>query len=620
MKSTANASRYNEFYIKQLNYVENKFHKINHEISKREESLNEMNKRRNTMSMLSKGSKRILNNRDSCKRSQITHLETPSHVNLELYKLDKQSLPSNIDCVTDTSKVHDRLYQEREVLDIKRSIMKKEHNINSYRNLCINKSFANTLFEAENGFRNLNLNSMLKTPQQSRSKHIKMASLVNQSLSDRLEDLKATEEKLHRQNKPKKSPKIITQKLYNDALTRRKSKEAERKFINKAPKSEFANKKSNNCLIQKLIDEFNDACHDCSVQNQKFEFDFLNIFEIMKKLGFIRQKENISQTEINSDKALFMDFWQFLDTHKKETITRDLLLSFCLAIENYDLKDVVKHKEVAKAYYRNYQSASKSSSPEENKNEINCDDIQITTNVIEPPKAYLTKAQVNHFHQVFIQFARNRSLHFKMFKKDKYKKRDTYDDHLREKPSLSKNSLKLANKIKSQYGGSTTATYCEIRKQSMDKKKLQKSEDQIGGQAKAKAILQQKQKKKEKNRELLKQWHKKEIQNNPQIQPFKPKVFEVATVLDEIPEETSNSLTKQKSPQRGSDESHDNSEQIPLLSIDVNFGLDKHDKITVFQNDDLKKLANDFKTRHGLSKSLEDKLYGMLSEQVKSIM
>lgn len=150
-----------------------------------------------------------MNNRDSCKRSQITHLETPSHVNLELYKLDKQSLPSNIDCVTDTSKVHDRLYQEREVLDIKRSIMKKEHNINSYRNLCINKSFANTLFEAENGFRNLNLNSMLKTPQQSRSKHIKMASLVNQSLSDRLEDLKATEEKLHRQNKPKRAQKLL---------------------------------------------------------------------------------------------------------------------------------------------------------------------------------------------------------------------------------------------------------------------------------------------------------------------------------------------------------------------------------------------------------------------------
>ena len=101
----------------------------------------------------------------------------------------------------------------------------------------------------------------------------------------------------------------------------------------------------------------------------------------------------------------------------------------------------------------------------------------------------------------------------------------------------------------------------------------------------------------------------------------KPNLLENTTLLDSIPEEMNNSNNRiNKTPNGGSDASNEVAQQIPLLSIDVNFGPNMHDKITVFANDDLKKLAYEFKQKHNLSDLLENKLYGMLSEQVKSLL
>ena len=66
----------------------------------------------------------------------------------------------------------------------------------------------------------------------------------------------------------------------------------------------------------------------------------------MKKLGFIRQKDKISQAEINSDKALFMDFWQYLEAHKKNIITRSVLLNYLMAVEGFSVNTVLKSKSL----------------------------------------------------------------------------------------------------------------------------------------------------------------------------------------------------------------------------------------------------------------------------------
>ena len=79
---------------------------------------------------------------------------------------------------------------------------------------------------------------------------------------------------------------------------------------------------------------------------------------------------------------------------------------------------------------------------------------------------------------------------------NKYKKREFFDDQVRyyflfnfilnrDKPSISKNSLVIAKKIREQIADQKM-TYCEFRKKSTERKKCEKgikSEDQIGGQA-----------------------------------------------------------------------------------------------------------------------------------------
>jgi hypothetical protein len=121
----------------------------------------------------------------------------------------------------------------------------------------------------------------------------------------------------------KKSPLKVSDKLYQDAIERRRSRD-NKKSVMKIPNSSFKNSKSKHYLISSLISDFNEASDGIG---ESQETDFLKTFEIMKKLGFIRQKDKISQAEINSDKALFMDFWQHLDKFKNSIINKELLFA-----------------------------------------------------------------------------------------------------------------------------------------------------------------------------------------------------------------------------------------------------------------------------------------------------
>jgi len=192
IKSANKASKYNSFYYKQLSFVENKMSKIEKELHKREESLSEMEKKRNTMSMLSLGSKKILEKIESSKRSQNANLASPSFVNLDIID-DRISIPSTSQNISNTSRIHDRLYKEKHILELKKNIMRQEQNVRSYRNLHWNKSYAQGLKSANKSLKSLSAVIAMATPQNSRTKNLNLHSTTNQTLSERLENLKSVE-------------------------------------------------------------------------------------------------------------------------------------------------------------------------------------------------------------------------------------------------------------------------------------------------------------------------------------------------------------------------------------------------------------------------------------------
>ena len=132
---------------------------------------------------------------------------------------------------------------------------------------------------------------------------------------------------------------LTSQRLFKDADRRKKSKERVKPYV-PSPNHKFKTQKSSQYLIAQFLGDFNKAFPSNLNFKRCEEVDFLKTYEIMKKLGFIRVKENLSQAEINSDKAMFMDLWQELETCKQEVISRDLILMFTMAIEGFDAKEI----------------------------------------------------------------------------------------------------------------------------------------------------------------------------------------------------------------------------------------------------------------------------------------
>lgn len=66
---------------------------------------------------------------------------------------------------------------------------------------------------------------------------------------------------------------------------------------------------------------------------------------------------------------------------------------------------------------------------------------------------YLSKGEIHNIHQLFIQFARNRSAFHKLKSQSKYKAREEFDNNIRDKPEISKNSISIANRIRQQFSG-----------------------------------------------------------------------------------------------------------------------------------------------------------------------
>jgi hypothetical protein len=112
-------------------------------------------------------------------------------------------------------------------------------------------------------------------------------------------------------------------------------------------------------------------------------------------------------------------------------------------------------------------------------------------------------------------------------------------------------------------------------------------------------------------KELLKKWQKREIDITQKSSRSIKSALERLDIIPEISKLSGiPSMVKQSFPL---------AESIPLLSIEVNFGNDMSDKITVFTGDNLKVLSLNFAKKHKLSTTLEQKLENMLYEQVKNL-
>jgi hypothetical protein len=64
----------------------------------------------------------------------------------------------------------------------------------------------------------------------------------------------------------------------------------------------------------------------------------------------------------------------------------------------------------------------------------------------------------------------------------------------------------------------------------------------------------------------------------------------------------------------------DQSEQIPLLFVDVNLGEGTTDRIVLYDGDDPSEVAKEFSTRHNLDASMTGKLTDLLTQQMNGVL
>lgn len=308
------------FYYKQMSFVENKFAKITREIHHREKSIEDMRKKKNSFTMLSSGSKKILDRKYSKSKISGSRNTSPSLVNI--YTDDgKSSVPSSVN-----TQVHDRLYREQNIRELKKNILKQKYD-GKYRRNHQSQQFVDiTGKNSVQNLKNSGLDNEYKSPRASGTNYIHKKSSSNMGLAYRLSTIKGTGMQFSHELGRKRSPKQVSETLYQDAITRRKSKETMRSRQT-SPNTEFKSSTSKYYLISKMITDFSESYSENNPKNSD-DIDFLKTFEIMKRLGFIRQKEKTSQAEINSDKALFMDFWQELERNKNVGITKDMLFTY----------------------------------------------------------------------------------------------------------------------------------------------------------------------------------------------------------------------------------------------------------------------------------------------------
>lgn len=77
---------------------------------------------------------------------------------------------------------------------------------------------------------------------------------------------------------------------------------------------------------------------------------------------------------------------------------------------------------------------------------------------------------------------------------------------------------------------------------------------------------------------------------------------------------------EQTDPDEDGEGEGDQSEQIPLLFVDVNLGEGTTDRIVLYDGDDPSEVAKEFSTRHNLDASMTGKLTDLLTQQMNGVL
>jgi hypothetical protein len=185
------------FYYKQLSFVENKYSKISRELNIRRESEDNTRKKRDKITMLCSGSKRILDRKRASSKSLMARSHNQS---IQKYKSDdgKSNIP---DTMRTNLRIHEKLYHESAERKFKRKLL----HYNNYRNL------KNSLYTVSN-------------------------SQMQKSQSGTQTFRSSNEKRLNEEMMGKTCPILTSNRLYQDALMRQKSKEM-KKRRNRASRS-----------------------------------------------------------------------------------------------------------------------------------------------------------------------------------------------------------------------------------------------------------------------------------------------------------------------------------------------------------------------------------------------
>lgn len=274
--------------------------------------------------MLSLGSKRILERKNSKARLDSSRDINPSFGNMHIIE-DKASVPSTVN--TNVG-LHERLYREHNHKELKKNMLSEKYYGKHHKHHHSQYAFESATPKSGSKSRiTSTIYTDTRSPNIKTNKYIHNKTASNRGLTYRLANLKSTEKKLHKQLASRRSPKQVSNKLYQDALERKKSRESSKPNI-VTPQQEFKSSKSKYYIIASLLEDFNAVCMPSITAKGTEELDFLKTFDIMKRLGFVRQKDKISQAEINADKAMFMDFWQQLEKYKHNVIDKAMVLVF----------------------------------------------------------------------------------------------------------------------------------------------------------------------------------------------------------------------------------------------------------------------------------------------------
>ncbi|CAI2359693.1 unnamed protein product [Moneuplotes crassus] len=530
-----------EFYKKQMNYVENKYSKIYQKLIHKEKQLEHI------------------------------HLKAKPHLkaNKSLRDITQSDLSyPNKSRISKNSKVHERLYNENSERKVRKNILNNLYQSIQQKSLIYSRRGSNVSGKDE-------LHCKLKT---SRVSSIKMG-----SESPGIRCIKTNKNKNSRKikfdgsinhpnlSKSRCNSKITlktSQRLYEDAISRKKSKERLKFKI--SPKNTFTTKKSSQYLVGQFLKDFNEA-FTSNDRDEKGEISLEKAYQIMQMLGFIRSVQKYSNSEVNSDRQSFMHFCEEMNHSDETTVKKEKLLQYTLAIQGYDFKGIQKNESLLNLYSF-IQGIS--NVPQKQRNRDLDDNFSICDLPEAPFRAgeCLSKKEIKRIHHKFLNLARNRSDFNKFQSRDKYKRRESHDDHLRDKPAISKRSEALAVKIREQFGDEESKLV-DIRNKSSERSKFQSKRASVN-----------------------------HLQNSiSHGVRMKPKY-------------------KTKRHSKGSKSPPQAVARKVILSVDINFGENLKDHILVHNGDNIPLLSKKFAQKHQLSTSLEQKLVQMLEDQLGSAL